>query len=122
MVLIFPNLSLNLERDGRIKMKNNSNGINNKKTKQLSFEEFWNEFDTVDKSVANEIEIDSIKKDDKGKELFPVNLVKDFDQFIDYIQNHTVQLTKTMEYIARKHLPMINERMTVKNNNATSYT
>src|SRR5436305_87979 len=86
------------------------------------FEEFWNEFDTVDKSVANEIEIDSIKKDDKGKELFPVNLVKDFDQFIDYIQNHTVQLTKTMEYIARKHLPMINERMTVKNNNATSYT
>lgn len=122
MVLIFPNLSLNLERNGRIKMKNNSNGINNKKTKQLSFEEFWNEFDTVDKRVAKEIEIDSIKKDAKGKELFPVNLVKDFDQFIDYIQNHTVQLTKTMEYIARKHLPMINERMSVKNNNATSYT
>lgn len=53
---------------------------------------------------------------------FPIELVKDFDQYIDYLENHTVQLTRTKEYIARKHLLAINQQLSVRNENATIYT
>lgn len=54
--------------------------------------------------------------------LFPINLVADFDEFINYISGNTVQLTKTKEYIARKHLLKIDERMTVRAEGATART
>ncbi|MBE1556791.1 plasmid pRiA4b ORF-3 family protein [Sporosarcina limicola] len=42
------------------------------------------------------------------------SLVANFDEFANYMSGHAVQLTKTKEYISRKHLPTINELMTEK--------
>ena len=57
-----------------------------------------------------------------NNEAIPTNLVADFDEFVSYISEHVVQLTKTKEYISRKHLPTINERMTVRTEDWTPYT
>lgn len=55
-------------------------------------------------------------------ELIPIRLVENFDAFVNYISGHVIQLTKTKEYISRKHLPPINEQMTVKAEDCTPYT
>ncbi|WP_255485507.1 plasmid pRiA4b ORF-3 family protein [Sporosarcina sp. BP05] len=57
-----------------------------------------------------------------NNEEIPTNLVADLDEFVSYISGHVVQLTKTKEYISRKHLPAINERMTVMAEDWTPYT
>jgi hypothetical protein len=54
-----------------------------------------------------------IKLNAMNNESIPINLVADFDEFVSYISGHVVHLTKTKEYISRKHLPTINERMTI---------
>ncbi|MEI3614114.1 IS1096 element passenger TnpR family protein [Pseudogracilibacillus sp. SO30301A] len=52
----------------------------------------------------------------------PIELVSDFDQFMDYLCHHSIQLTNTKSHISRKHLPSINERLTIKAEEATDYT
>lgn len=52
----------------------------------------------------------------------PIELVRDFDQFMDYLCHHSIQLTNTINHISRKHLPSINERLTIKAEEATDYT
>ncbi|MDF0728241.1 plasmid pRiA4b ORF-3 family protein [Cytobacillus sp. S13-E01] len=105
-------------------MKNN-NGLNSKSKNngQLSFDELWDVSEDIGKKYENgkkeiELETDNFFK----KEPFPITLVRDFEQFISYVENHPIHLTKTMEYISRRHLPEINNRMTVRNEAATSHT
>lgn len=62
----------------------------------------------------------SMKLNEMNGETVPTNLVADFDEFVSYISGHMVQLTKTKEYISRKHLPAINERMTVRAKECTA--
>ncbi|GGJ87432.1 hypothetical protein GCM10007063_07370 [Lentibacillus kapialis] len=40
---------------------------------------------------------------------------------MDYVVQHNMKLTAKNAYISRKHLPIINEQMSVKAKNATSY-
>ena len=63
-----------------------------------------------------------IKLNAMNNESIPINLVADFDEFVSYISGNVVQLTKAKEYISRKHLPAINERMTIRTKDCTSYT
>jgi hypothetical protein len=94
-----------------------------KSTTQLSFENLLDESDDMGTAKMKEIEIGSENIDLRWSvNTFPSNLARDFDQFIGYIQNHTVLLTKTKEYISRKHLPAIDTLMSVKAKDATSYT
>ena len=44
----------------------------------------------MERTEVAELESGNFKMDDS----FPLNLVRDFGQFIDYIQRHSVQLTK----------------------------
>ncbi|KGA98981.1 hypothetical protein AJ85_19025 [Alkalihalobacillus alcalophilus ATCC 27647 = CGMCC 1.3604] len=101
------------------KKKNNlKSPVINKETEQLSFDELS---DWTDSSPSIEnLEVESGK--DTNKESFPITLISDFDRFINYIENHPVQLTKTKEYISQKHLPDLNNRMTIQNEHATRYT
>lgn len=90
-------------------------------TAQLSFDEVWDESETIDK--PKEIVEDYTESERFiSSETFPISLVRDFDEFLDYIHNRPVLLTKTKEYISRKHLPALNERLSVKNEAATSHT
>lgn len=90
-------------------------------TAQLSFDEVWDGSETIDRS--KKIVEDHTKSEwPISSETFPISLVRDFDEFLDYIHNHPVLLTKTKEYISRKHLPDLNQRLSVKNEAATSYT
>ncbi|XJZ28095.1 plasmid pRiA4b ORF-3 family protein [Bacillota bacterium Lsc_1132] len=94
-------------------------------TEQLSFENFWNDSaKEQNQPVEQEIvkKVDGLKLDKARTEKYPSSLVYNFNQFMDYIVNHPVQLTKKMQYISRKHLRQINERMTVKAENTTSYS
>lgn len=85
----------------------------------MSLEDLWGDFGA------------SEKKSEIGKEtklvhpiessFFPISLVKDFERFVDYIRSHKVELTKTNEYISRKHLIAINDQLSVKNQDATPY-
>lgn len=54
-----------------------------------------------------------------NNEAIQTNLVTNFDEFISYISEHVVQLTKIKEYISKKHLSTINERITLKDKDCT---
>lgn len=90
----------------------------NKNMKQISFEELWEGSDSSPSMENVELESGNYTNEDS----FPITLVRDFDRFINYIENHPVQLTKTKEFISRKHLPDLNNRMSIKKEAATSYT
>jgi len=55
-------------------------------------------------------------------ESFPSSLVLDFEKFVNYVEKHTVHLTKGKGHISRKHLQAINNVLSVKNQEATSNT
>ncbi len=100
--------------------------LNSAGLEQLTFESILGELENEqnkqefkNKKVKEEITLQMLST---TNESFPLNLVNDFDQFISYIESHTVLLTKTKEYISRKHLPAINEQMSVKTHDATLYT
>jgi hypothetical protein len=95
----------------------------NKNTKQLSLEDLWNNFDSSEKVDETPIENNEIElKASSETESFPLNLVRDFESFIDYTCGQKVELTKTNEHISRKHLLAINNLLSVKNQTATAYT
>jgi len=59
---------------------------------------------------------------EQNKKAFPIELVEDFDKFMNYIQNHPIQITKKKGYISRKHLPFINEQLSIQAKNVTNYS
>lgn len=90
---------------------------------QLSFDELWEMSDDTDKKYGTRKLMNEFEGDNPSeKGLFPIILVRDFDQFIDYVENRSIRLTKTQEYISRKQLQEINNRMTVRNETANGYT
>ncbi|WHY87043.1 plasmid pRiA4b ORF-3 family protein [Neobacillus novalis] len=107
-------------------MKKVEISLNRKKNAtQLSFEEIVSATETkpLDKTkeaTGNYSELESVNP--ASSETFPTSLVRDFDVFLDFIENHSVLLTKTKEYISRKYLHVLNERLSVQNEAATSYT
>lgn len=86
---------------------------------QLSFDGL---FESSDDKIKNHVYRKETFNSETDTEKEFTLLVHDFDGFVDYLENHTVQLTKTMEYISRKHLLDINNRLTVRNETATGYT
>ncbi|MFZ3578035.1 plasmid pRiA4b ORF-3 family protein [Virgibacillus sp. DJP39] len=95
--------------------------IFNRDHEQLTFDNLLEEpeLDYSEKKDHSEKNEDWTLK--KRRNTFPIQLVADFSQFINYLEHHQIRLTKTMEYISRKHLPSINEKLSVKSANATSY-
>ncbi len=93
-------------------------------TRQLSlFDEFFDPSDNIEKNQEPRKEnINSASKTEDSTEKEFISLVKDFDQFINYVEDNSVQLTKTKELISRKYLPDINNSLTVRNETATGYT
>src|SRR5699024_2525241 len=49
-----------------------------------------------------------------GRNSFPNQLIHDFNQFMNYLDYHFIQLTNKMGYISQKHLPHINEQLSIK--------
>lgn len=111
----------------RISLMDNNNYQSKKKPlKQLAFDELMNmsstdgKQDILDQKKAETNTGNFLAADVDVS--FPREFVRDFDQFIDYLENHTIQLTRAKEYIARKHLFAINQLMSVRNEKATVYT
>lgn len=89
-----------------------------KNTTQLSFDEVLLESNVIDKTKNEEAITESMAT---SGDTYPISLVNDFILFLDYFHHHSVSLTKMNEYISRKHLQSINELLSIKNKNATSY-
>lgn len=106
-----------------MKNMNEAKNKTSNKINQLSFEELWDESEGIGDQDNVVKEASNLESENSSKnELIPVTLVQDFEVFIDYLSNHSIQLTNKMEYISRKHLLQINKRLTVRNETATSYT
>jgi shikimate kinase len=89
---------------------------------QLSFDSLLEEIsepkiNTPDKMNAGES--NTYQQININSKRFPLNLVIDFDYFINYVGIHPVILTNTQEYISRKHLPAINAQLSMKAGNIT---
>ncbi|MFD1362101.1 plasmid pRiA4b ORF-3 family protein [Lentibacillus salinarum] len=84
---------------------------------QLSFDSLLAE--TSDQKTSNNKVTEVITK--TNRKTFPIHLITDFERFMEYVEQHTIKLTDTNGYISRKHLPVMNDRMSVKAENATSY-
>lgn len=104
-------------------MNNSSNEkINSQSPEQLTFDDLLEEplhDDSVKEDYGQNIEN---WKMIHQRNSFSIPLVLDFSQFINYMEQHQIRLTKTMEYISRKHLPSINEQLSVKSDDTTSYS
>ncbi|GAA4058985.1 plasmid pRiA4b ORF-3 family protein [Amphibacillus indicireducens] len=57
-----------------------------------------------------------------NKKTFPIELVRDFDKFMSYIQSHPIQITKKRGYLSSKHLPFINQQLSVQAKDTTNYS
>ena len=89
----------------------NNNAINQE---QLSFDSIFDESKETESTKIepnNKNKTQPIKQD---RNTFPINLVIDFNHFIDHIKHNQVSLTKIKEYITKKHLPLIDEQMSIK--------
>lgn len=95
--------------------------VNNNKQviEQMSLSSFLDDFDESEINVSNSTKKQT-QKTKQDRTTFPINLILDFDRFLDYIEQHPIEITKTSEYISRKHLPSLNERMSVKAENVTA--
>lgn len=65
-------------------------------------------------AIQDEVEQPIIQVPHQEKGNFPEDLITDFERFIDYCQQHKVALTKTNEYMTRKHLVALNDLSSVK--------
>lgn len=88
---------------------------NTNRMEQLSFDSLLEESGNQDTAITDEISTKTNRK------TFPIHFITDFERFMDYIAQHKIELTNKNGYISRKHLPLINDRMSVKAANATSY-
>ncbi|MDC3418094.1 IS1096 element passenger TnpR family protein [Aquibacillus salsiterrae] len=87
---------------------------------QLSMDSLFDDFCESKKDATSKTK--QILINQQNGKSYPISLVRDFNEFIDYIEQHSVQITKTSEYISRKYLPMINERMSVKAEGVTAHS
>lgn len=95
-----------------------NNNANNQE--QLSFDSI---FDESKEAESTKIEPNNKNKTQpikQNRNTFPIHLVIDFNHFIDYIKHNQIDLTKAKEYITKKHLPLIDEQMSVKTQNTSS--
>lgn len=83
-------------------------------------------FDLADNLIEKNDDFGTENKEDdcylsnyKTKNSVPTELIVDFDRFMNYLNDYPIQLTKKMGYITRKHLPLINERLSIKTKGVT---
>ena len=75
---------------------------NKKTTTQLSLDEIWCDSKVLEESkelVREQTENECPDSSDT----YSIPFVRDFEVFLDFIQNHNVTLTKTKGYISRKY-------------------
>src|SRR5690625_4724298 len=94
-----------------------SNDLLNK-TQQLTFIGIFGEM----APASTEVQKEKVAETQKQNSLYPIQFVQDFNQFLHYLNEHQVQLTKIKGYISRKYLPHINRLLSIRNEAATSYT
>jgi hypothetical protein len=102
-------------------MKHPINKNDDRMVEQLSFDSLLDEDNHSEKDNLNKMDgiIPTIKQ---NRKTFPLTLVIDFNEFMDYIEHHPVSLTKTAGHISTKHLPLINKRLSVIAEEATNHT
>ncbi|MDC3411994.1 hypothetical protein NC797_02215 [Aquibacillus sp. 3ASR75-11] len=85
---------------------------------QLSFDSLLDDYshNGISKTIKNNW---IVKQDRKT---FPINLVIDFNRFIDYIAHHTIELTNSTGSIPEEHLSLIKEQMTIEKKNVPFHT
>lgn len=94
-----------------------------RKVEQLTLDSFLDEFnESISESAHTKEKRIITQTNKKNRETFPIHLVIDFDQFMEFIANHSVNLTAKNEYISEKFLPEINDRMSIKTENATKHS
>lgn len=96
--------------------------LNENKQQQMSIFDLLDDTTQPQEDFTNFSESHSIWPKYSSKKSIPTKLIIDFDRFIDYLEHHPIQLTKKMGYISRKHLPSINERLSIKAEDATNYS
>lgn len=89
-----------------------------KDKEQLSWLDLWeDEVDSVD-DAETDVPVVEVSSDT----LYPSQLVDDFEQFIEYFMQHQVSMTKTKGNMARKALREINERVSIRSEQATMHS
>ncbi|MDC3413891.1 IS1096 element passenger TnpR family protein [Terrihalobacillus insolitus] len=58
----------------------------------------------------------------RNRKTYPINLVRDFEKFLSYLESHTIKLTKTNGYISKKNLPYINDQLSLKAEDVTNHS
>ncbi|MEQ6388075.1 plasmid pRiA4b ORF-3 family protein [Bacillaceae bacterium S4-13-58] len=58
----------------------------------------------------------------QNRKTYPVHLLEDFNQFMIFVKENMVQITKKSEYISPKYLLLINDRLSIKAQDVTAYT
>ncbi|MEN1967514.1 hypothetical protein WMZ97_05480 [Lentibacillus sp. N15] len=86
------------------------------KMEQLSFGSLLD-----DNSQPEKAHISQNRTIHENRKTFPINLIIDFDQFMDYMEQYSFQLTKIKEYIPPKHLPKINEQLSIPADGVTNH-
>lgn len=90
---------------------------------QLSIFDFLDSDDEPREPFSNENnENDLAWFQKKDRNSIPTDFLIDFDSFMNYLNEHPIQLTKKMGYISRKHLPTINELLSIKTVDVTDYS
>ncbi|WP_407270760.1 IS1096 element passenger TnpR family protein [Radiobacillus sp. PE A8.2] len=89
--------------------------MNNKTHQQLSFDSLFVHLEEETKAT-NAITTTKPQTADykRNRQTFPIDLIIDFEKFIGYIEQHQIKLTKTKRYIAKQHLPYINEQLSLQ--------
>ncbi|MEW9676964.1 plasmid pRiA4b ORF-3 family protein [Lentibacillus sp. L22] len=85
---------------------------------QLTLDFFLDDTDDANQSEPAGATIFSAKKE--KRRTFPSDLVNDFEQYINYILKHPMELTKTKAYIPSKQLPDLNSLLSIKAKNKTN--
>src|SRR5690606_4915042 len=90
---------------------------------QLSIFDFLDSDDEPREPFSNENnENDLAWFQKKDRNSIPTDFLIDFDSFMNYLNEHPIQLTKKMGYNSRKHLPTINELLSIKTVDVTDYS
>ncbi|HLR92237.1 MAG TPA: hypothetical protein VK048_04175, partial [Atopostipes sp.] len=92
------------------KMESTQPNVTNQQGQQLTFREI------LEEPVSPVQELQEEDNDEKRDSdlLYPIQLVRDFERFIHYLEKHQVQITKTKSYISRKYLPDINRKLSIQ--------
>lgn len=93
----------------------------NRKIEQLTFDSFFDEYSEAETDSIDHKKVQVTSNKSKRKS-FPIQLIIDFDQFMEYISNHAIHLTAKNEYISKKFLPEINNRLSVKAEHTTKHS